>query len=127
MSHKVFLGFALASCLLSISCFASGSSTTESAQVAELNTSDMMLIEKNKAMLNIDGVDYNFDSYIKLFQQPYYVSVSRVDGKPMTREVATKVATEYIKPRGCTGILERDANLDQSNADNSKWIIGFLC
>lgn len=126
MSSKVLFGFMFAS-FLSVGGCASVSSNSGSAKVPAYNTSGLMLVAENKAVLNIDGVDYKFDSYIKPFQQPYYVSVSRVDGKPITRDVATKVAKEYIQPRGCTQSLKRDSNLDQSNADKSKWIIGILC
>lgn len=120
MINKYVIGLITASLLM-------GGCATNKANVSPIDTTSMMLVKENKATLNIDGVDYKLDSYIKLFQQPYYVSVSRVDGAPITREVATKIAKEYIKPRGCTESLKRDSSLDQSNTDNSRWIIGIVC
>lgn len=93
----------------------------------DVDTKRLTLVEENHAQLTIQNVPYTLDSYIIMFQQPYYVKVKRDDLKPIPFEVAVAVAKEYIQPRGCTEPISRATSLDKSNSDNSQWLIGILC
>ena len=93
----------------------------------DVDTRKLTLVEENHATLTIGNVAYTLDSYIIMFQQPYYVKVKRDDNKPIPLEEAVKVAKEYIQPRGCTEPLSRRTDLDKSNSDKSQWLIGILC
>ncbi|EAT13531.1 hypothetical protein HF888_08830 [Bermanella marisrubri] len=88
---------------------------------------DLVLVEENHAKIEKDGVIYIFDSYIVMFQQPYYILVQREDKKPINLEQVEPLAVEYILPRGCTGPLQRRPDLDQHNENNSKLLIGIAC
>ena len=92
-----------------------------------IDTSNLTLVSENHAELTIGGVDYVLDSYIVLFQRPYYIRVIRDDGKPIEKPTAIDVAREYIETRGCTDPLERRPQLDQKNSDESEWLIGIAC
>ncbi|MBV7434585.1 hypothetical protein KRX19_06035 [Cardiobacteriaceae bacterium TAE3-ERU3] len=85
------------------------------------------LIDENHAEINRDGVSYVLDSYIVPFQRPYYITVKRTDGAVLTLQEAESIAVEYIAPRGCTSPLERRADLDQHNQDQTEWMIGISC
>lgn len=97
------------------------------AATDNVDTRRLTLVEENHATMTIDKVGYILDSYIIMFQQPYYVKVMRDDGRPMQIEEAVKVAKEYIQPRGCTEPLSRRTDLDKFNSDKSQWLIGILC
>ncbi len=101
--------------------------TTKKTPLETLNIKGLVLVEENKATLNINNVNYRLNSYIKLFQQPYYVEVIRTDRKPISKNTATSVAKTYIKPRGCTQTIQLAPKLNQHTADNTQWIIGILC
>lgn len=87
----------------------------------------LVLVEENHAKIDKDGVTYIFDSYIVMFQQPYYILVQREDKKPMSLEQVEPIAIEYILPRGCTEPLKRRSDLDRNNEDNTKLLIGVAC
>lgn len=87
----------------------------------------LVLVEENHARIDKGGVTYLFDSYIVLFQQPYYIMVQREDKKPISLEQVEPIAIEYILPRGCTEPLKRRFDLDRNNEDNTKLIIGVAC
>lgn len=97
------------------------------AATDNVDTRKLTLVEENHAVLTIDNVGYTLDSYIIMFQQPYYVKVRRDDGKPMQVEEAVKIAKEYIQPRGCSEPISRRTDLDRFNSDKSQWLIGILC
>lgn len=95
--------------------------------VDDVDIRKLTYVGENHANLTINKVAYTLDSYIIVFQQPYYVKVRRDDNKPMTLDEAVKVAKEYIKPRGCTEPLTRRKDLDRVNSDKSQWLIGISC
>lgn len=101
--------------------------TGYAAAIDNVDTRKLTLVEENHAAMTIDNVGYTLDSYIVMFQQPYYVKVKRDDSRPMQIEEAVKVAKEYIQPRGCTQPISRRADLDKFNSDKSQWLIGILC
>lgn len=70
---------------------------------------------------------YLLDSYVIPLEQPFYIHVRTADGTPIMPDTATKVATDYIAPKGCTEPLVRRADLDKSTNDKSEWIIGVAC
>ncbi|MEQ3681608.1 hypothetical protein [Alcanivorax sp.] len=86
-----------------------------------------VLVEENTAEVNHAGVQYLLNTYIVMFEQPYYITVERVDEKVVDLEVAEKIAVEYIKPRGCTEPLKRRKDLDQKNDTETKIVIGVAC
>jgi len=110
---KPFLGIPLAIALWAISTAALAKS--------------LVLVEENHAELERDGVAYVLDSYIVMFEQPYYILVRRKDNQAVNAGVAEEVAIEYILPRGCTVPLERRPDLDRRNEDGTKLIIGVAC
>jgi len=93
----------------------------------DINTSRLTLVEENHAALTVDKVSYTLDSYIIMFQQPYYILIRRDDKQPLSLEEAVPVAEQYIRPRGCTQPLKRRADLDRSNSDKTQLLIGFAC
>lgn len=97
------------------------------AATDDVDTQRLTLVEENHASMTFDKVGYILDSYIVMFEQPYYVKVRREDNRPMQLEEAARVAKEYIQPRGCTEPLSRRTDLDKSNSDKSQWLIGILC
>jgi len=94
---------------------------------SKIDTSQLSIVKENHAEITIDKVDYIFDSYIILFQRPYYITVSRSDKAAIEKDIAVAVASEYIKPRGCTTPLSRRPDLDQNNSDKTQWLIGIEC
>ena len=94
---------------------------------SRIDTSQLSIVKENHAEITIDKVDYILDSYIILFQRPYYITVSRSDNAAIEKDIAVAVASEYIKPRGCTTPLSRRPDLDQNNADKTQWLIGVEC
>jgi hypothetical protein len=88
---------------------------------------NLVLVEENHANISYEGVDYTLDSYIVMFEQPYYVTIERTDGKEITYEKAVEVSIYYIKPRGCTESIKRLPNLDKHNGNKTKWTIGLAC
>lgn len=88
---------------------------------------NLVLVEENHAKIEKDSVTYIFDSYIVMFQQPYYILVQREDKKPMNLKQVEPIAIEYILPRGCTVPLKRRPDLDRHNENNTKLIIGVAC
>jgi hypothetical protein len=92
-----------------------------------ISTSNLTLVDENRAVLSKGEVAYQLDSYVVPFQQPYYVHVKRTDGKAMSKENAVGISLEYIRPRGCTEPPKRVEQLDRSNSDKSEWIVGVAC
>ena len=92
-----------------------------------INTRNLSLVDENRALISKGGVEYQLDSYIILFQQPYYIHIKRKDGKEISREDAVSISVEYIQPRGCTEPLKRLEKLDKNNSDKTEWIIGVAC
>ena len=84
-------------------------------------------VDENHAELERDGRTYVLDSYIVLFEQPYYVHVRAKDGQALDAAEAETVAAEYIQPRGCTQPLERRKDLDRSKGDGAERVLGFQC
>jgi len=101
--------------------------TCYASAINDVDTRKLTFVDENHANLKIGNVSYTLDSYIVMFQQPYYVKVKRDDNRPMRLEEAVKVAKEYIQPRGCTEPLARRADLDKYNSDKSQWLIGISC
>lgn len=101
----------------------SGCANTNGLQIGD----NLHLVEENHAEIQQDGVTYILDSYIVLFEQPYYITLQRRDGQPVSLEQAEKIAIEYIKPRGCTEPPVRLPKLDRHNGDKSAWMIGINC
>ncbi len=92
-----------------------------------INIRNLTLVDENRAVLSKDGIDYQLDSYIIPFKQPYYIHIKRKDGKEISKEEAVKISTEYIQPRGCTEPLKRLEKLDKNNSDKTEWVIGVAC
>jgi hypothetical protein len=84
-------------------------------------------VDENHAELERSGKTYVLDSYIVLFEQPYYVHVRAKDGQALDAAGAETLAAEYIQPRGCTQPLERRKDLDRSNGDGTELVLGFQC
>lgn len=84
-------------------------------------------VDENHAELERGGKTYVLDSYIVLFEQPYYIHVRAKDGQALDAADAEALASEYIQPRGCTQPLERRKDLDRSNGDGSELVLGFQC
>lgn len=87
----------------------------------------LILVEENHANISYDGVSYVLDSYIVMFEQPYYITIERTDGGEITHEKAIEVSTHYIKPRGCTETIKHLPDLDKHNDKKTKWMIGISC
>ena len=92
-----------------------------------IDTSRLNLVEENHAELEIAGEVHVLDTYIILFERPYYIHVRKLSGTPLSEGEAASIAAEYIAPRGCTTPLARRGDLDQSNADKTQWLIGIEC
>ncbi|MNM30585.1 hypothetical protein D3C81_411480 [compost metagenome] len=84
-------------------------------------------VDENHAELERAGRTYVLDSYIVLFEQPYYIHVRAKDGQALDATDAETLAAEYIQPRGCTQPLERRKDLDRSNGDGTERVLGFQC
>ncbi|MDR2093606.1 MAG: hypothetical protein LBP58_09900 [Azoarcus sp.] len=93
----------------------------------EIDTSRLSLVDENHAEISKEGQTYILDSYIVLFQRPYYILVRKSSNQPLTVSEASSIAAEYIKPRGCTTPLSRRVDLDRSNPDKTQWLIGIEC
>ena len=87
----------------------------------------LTLVKENHAELSFKGVKYILDSYIVMFENPYYITIEREDKAPIEYQEAIDISIEYIKPRGCTSPLERLPNLDRHNKGKTKWMIGVSC
>lgn len=111
------LGFAL----LIFAASGSGSAA------GRIDTSRLSLVEENHAELEIGGEVHVLDTYIVLFERPYYIHVRKASGAPLAEDEASSIAAEYIAPRGCTTPLSRRSDLDQSNPDKTQWVIGIEC
>ncbi len=94
---------------------------------ASIDTSRLSLVKENQAQITKSGAVYDLDTYIVLFQRPYYVLVRKNPNKSMELSEAVSVATEYIKPRGCTTPINRRVDLDRSNSSKTQWLIGIEC
>lgn len=84
-------------------------------------------VDENYKVIEKNGVNYIFNTYIVMFEQPYYITVERKDGLKVDLNTVEKMAIEYIKPRGCTTPLERRKDLDRHNKDMTKLVIGVAC
>ncbi len=94
---------------------------------AAIDTRRLSVVEENHARIEHAGRRYVLDSYIVLFQRPYYVLVREDDGRAMTLEQAEAVAVAYIAPRGCTTPIERRRDLDRASDDRTEWLLGIEC
>ena len=84
-------------------------------------------VSENHAELEHDGRHYVLDTYIVMFQQPYYIHVRAKDGKPLDAAALVGMASDYITPRGCTEPLQRRSDLDRSSGDGTDVVLGFQC
>ena len=87
----------------------------------------LTLVKENHAELSFEGVKYILDSYIVMFENPYYITIEREDKAPIEYQEAIDISIDYIKPRGCTSPLKRLPNLDKRSEDKTKWMIGVSC
>ncbi len=87
----------------------------------------LTLVKENHAELSFKGVKYILDSYIVMFENPYYITIEREDKAPIKYLDAIDISIDYIKPRGCTSPLKRLPELDQNNKHKTKWMIGISC
>lgn len=87
----------------------------------------LSLVKENHAELFFNGAKYILDSYIVLFENPYYITIEREDKEKIEYQEAIDIAIDYIKPRGCTSPLKRLPNLDKHNENKTKWTIGISC
>jgi hypothetical protein len=92
-----------------------------------IDTSRLSLVKENRAQITKNGATYALDTYIILFQRPYYVLVRQNLNKTIELSEAEAIATEYIKPRGCTTPINRRPDLDRSNSTKTQWLIGIEC
>jgi len=111
--------------ILTISACAS--SPGRASSPSKIDTSQLNLVEENHAEITKEGETYILDSYIVLFQRPYYVLVRKSSNEPLTKDEASTIAVEYIEPRGCTTPISRRTDLDKSNIDKTEWLIGIEC
>lgn len=84
-------------------------------------------VDENHVEQEHAGRNYVLDTYIVMFQQPYYIHVRASDQQPLVTDDLLDMASEYIKPRGCTQPLERRGDLDRSSADRTELVLGFQC
>ena len=94
---------------------------------ASIDTSRLSLVKENRAQTTKNGTTYDLDTYIVLFQRPYYVLVRQKSNKNMELSEAVSIATDYIKTRGCTTPISRRADLDRFNSTKTQWLIGIEC
>ncbi|MFV1922450.1 MAG: hypothetical protein ACMZ63_07595 [Methylotenera sp.] len=93
----------------------------------KIDTSRLTLVKENHAEISVNNVSYVLDSYIKPFQRPYYIAVTSTNKVGIEKGTAIEVASQYIKPRGCTTPISLRPDLNQMNADKTSWIIGIEC
>ncbi|WP_230655624.1 hypothetical protein [Psychrobacter sp. I-STPA10] len=99
------------------------STSADSTQSTAL-AKDLLKVDENHAVLSYDNVPYVLDSFIIPFAQPYYILIQRQDKQLFDKNTATKIAIDYIKPRGCTVPLQRRSELDKQNSNGSQYLIG---
>jgi tetratricopeptide (TPR) repeat protein len=87
----------------------------------------LVLVKENHAVLKYDNIEYILDTYIVMFENPYYIKIERTDKKEISKEKAIDISLEYIKPRGCTSTIKRLPKLDKKNTNKTKWLIGISC
>ena len=92
-----------------------------------LSAQTFVLVEENHAVIEKDGISYILDSYIIMFEQPYYILVRRADNEVVNKKLAEEIAVEYILPRGCTEPLVRRPELDRINEAKTQLVIGVAC
>ena len=99
---------------------------------ANLAQSENIILNKNLVKVDenhhetiINDNKIVLDSYIVMFEVPYYIVLK--SEKPLSLQEAESIATEYIKPRGCTAPLQRRTDLDKSNSNKTQWLIGIEC
>ena len=94
---------------------------------AQNRNKKLTLVEENHAEISVKGIKYILDSYIVLFENPFYITIQREDKAPIEYQEAVDISIGYIRPRGCNSPLERLPDLDRHNEDKTKWIIGISC
>lgn len=109
--------------LVSTSLYAFGSRAADNKLIER----SWVKVDENHAELEHAGRSYALDTYIVMFQQPYYIHVRATDKQALVSDELVDMASEYIKPRGCTQPLERRSDLDRSNADSTELVLGFQC
>ncbi|MGE8224915.1 MAG: hypothetical protein ACN6RK_03920 [Stenotrophomonas sp.] len=109
--------------LVSTSLFAFGSRAADNKLIER----SWVKVDENHAELEHAGRSYALDTYIVMFQQPYYIHVRATDKQALVSDELVDMASEYIKPRGCTQPLERRSDLDRSNAEGTELVLGFQC
>lgn len=92
-----------------------------------IDISKLSLVKENQAQITKNDVIYDMDTYIVFFQKPYYILVRQPSNKSMENSEAVSIATEYIKPRGCTTPISRRPDLDKTNSTQTQWLIGIEC
>lgn len=95
--------------------------------IEKSNLKKLVLIKENHAVLKFENVEYTLDSYIVMFENPYYIVIERSDNQTISKEKAIEIAIEYIKPRGCNSTIKLVPELDRNNANKTKWLIGISC
>lgn len=86
-----------------------------------------VMVDENHAELEQGSRNYVVDSYIVMFQQPYYIHIRAEDGQKLDAASVEGLAADYIKPRGCTEPLQRRSDLDRSGSDAAEVVFGFQC
>ncbi|MBR5940888.1 MAG: hypothetical protein IKZ88_06470 [Neisseriaceae bacterium] len=116
---KIIQLIALSFCFLSLSACSSyhGNAISLDKQLSK--------VDENHHEMVIDGNKIVLDSYIKLFQRPYYIVLK--SEKPIMQKEAEQIAVEYIQPRGCTTPIKRRPDLDKNNTNKTQWLIGVEC
>lgn len=116
---KIIQLIALCFCFLSLSACSSNLSNVISLD------KQLSKVDENHHEMIIDGNKIVLDSYIKLFQRPYYIVLK--SEKPLTKTEAEQIAVKYIQPRGCTTPIKRRPDLDKNNTNKTQWLIGVEC
>lgn len=101
--------------------------TTQLAPDAFVDGVPMSHFKDYHAKINQHGTTYLLDSYVVVFEQPFYIHVRTNDGQAIDLNTAQTLATAYIEPRGCTEPLVRRTDLDKSDDNHTEWIIGVSC
>ncbi len=87
----------------------------------------LTLVAENHLTLPFKGNTYMMDTYIVMFENPYYIRMLKQGRASITKEEAVEVSIYYIKPRGCTQPIIRLPELDKHNQDKTEWMIGISC
>ncbi|MFB2587786.1 hypothetical protein [Acinetobacter sp. c1-l78] len=118
------LGLIASALLLSTACQSMPQSTHVEHNTL---TNGLNIVDENHAVVDFAKERYILDTYIIPFEQPYYILIRKENAKKIDKDIAEKIAIDYILPRGCTDPLQRRADLDKHNVSQTEMLIGVAC